>query len=217
VSAAPARIAVLASGEGTNLQTLIDAAAAGRLRGEICGVLSDRSNARCLQRARAASIEARAVRVAPTHEPDYDADMCAALLALQPDVVVLAGYMRIMSEHCVTALGERMLNLHPSLLPKHKGNDTHARALAAGDAVHGATVHFVTAELDGGPPVIQYRIAVTQQDDVDTLSARVHRGEYIILPMAVEWFCAGRLHLRDGEVMLDGELLRQPVIIEEDQ
>ena len=216
-TAPAARIAVLASGEGTNLQALIDAAAQGTLGGEIVAVLSDRSGARCLERARAASIAADHVAVAPTREPDYDANMRAALLELMPDLIVLAGYMRIMSRKCVETFGERMLNLHPSLLPRHKGNNTHARVLEAGDDVHGASVHFVTAQLDGGPCVVQYRIRVTASDDVDSLSARVHRGEYMILPMAVEWFCRGRLRLQNANVMLDGVALNQPVVIEEDE
>jgi phosphoribosylglycinamide formyltransferase-1 len=209
------RIAVLVSGEGTNLQALIDAAAAGELSGRICAVLSDRTRARGLDRARSAGIPARAIDVLATRVPDYDRAMCAALEASQPDVVVLAGYMRILSQACVAAFGDRTLNLHPSLLPRHKGSDTHRRVLAAGDGEHGATVHFVTAELDGGPPVVQYRLPVRTSDTVETLSARVHRGEHIILPMAVRWFCERRLRVSEGIVMLDGQPLQRPIVVEE--
>ncbi len=209
------RIAVLVSGEGTNLQALIDQSAAGSFAGEICGVLSDRRAARGLERARAAGIPARSVIVRPTREPDYDRAMLEALAALRPDLVVLAGYMRILSGDCVSAFGDRTLNLHPSLLPRHKGSNTHRRVLAAGDTEHGATVHFVSAELDGGPPIVQYRLAVRAEDTAETLSARVHAGEHIILPMAVGWFCERRLRLSDGIVMLDDEPLRKPVVIEE--
>ncbi len=215
MNASSARVAVLVSGEGTNLQALIDAAQSGRLHGEICGVLSDRAGARGLERARAADIDARSVVVGRTSEPGYDDALRDALHALAPDMVVLAGYMRILSAACVADFADRTVNLHPSLLPRHKGTDTHTRVLAAGDAEHGATVHFVTADLDAGPPVLQYRLRVSSSDTPETLSARVHRGEYIILPKAVEWFCDGRLRLTDGAVMLDGVQLRQPVIIEE--
>jgi phosphoribosylglycinamide formyltransferase-1 len=215
VNASRARVAVLVSGEGTNLQALIDAARAGHLHADICGVISDRAGARGLERARAAGISAHSVEVARTSQPNYDAALRDALQGLAPDMVVLAGYMRILSRACVADFADRTVNLHPSLLPRHKGTDTHARVLAAGDAEHGATVHFVTADLDAGPRVLQYRLRVSSSDTAETLSARVHRGEHIILPTAVEWFCSGRLRLIDGAVMLDDTLLRQPVIIEE--
>jgi phosphoribosylglycinamide formyltransferase-1 len=209
------RIAVLVSGHGTNLQALIDRADTGELSGNICGVLSDRRAARGLERARAAGIAAANVYVRPTRQSDYDQAMIDALHALEPDLVVLAGYMRILSRDCVRTFGDRMLNLHPSLLPRHKGTDTHSRVLEAGDDHHGASVHFVTAELDDGPCVVQYRLAVGPDDTAETLSARVHRGEHIILPMAVQWFCEGRLRLGDGIAMLDDQPLEAPVIIEE--
>jgi phosphoribosylglycinamide formyltransferase-1 len=209
------RVAVLVSGNGTNLQALIDHHAAGRLAGEICGVLSDRRAARGLERARTAGIPASSVFVRPTRAPGYDKAMLDALGALQPDLVVLAGYMRILSPDCVRAFSDRMLNLHPSLLPRHKGTDTHRRVLEAGDAQHGASVHFVTPKLDDGPSVVQYRLTVGPADTEDSLSARVHKGEHIILPMAVQWFCEGRLRSKEGTVMLDGKPIDAPVIIEE--
>lgn len=210
-----ARIAVLVSGEGTNLQALINATQSANSPGRICAVLSDRRAARGLERARSAGIPTRSVRVERAGNPDYDAALLAALAELRPDLIVLAGYMRILSEAGVAAFGDRTLNLHPSLLPRHKGTDTHQRVLDAGDAVHGATVHFVTAELDGGPRIVQYRIEVHASDTVETLSARVHKGEYIILPMAVEWFCEGRLRLSGGHAILDDQPLDRPVVIEE--
>ena len=209
------RIAVLVSGEGTNLQVLIDAAAAGELSGEICGVFSDRRAARGLERARTAGIPAHSVIVKPTKTPNYDRAMLNALRSVNPDLIVLAGYMRILSDACVTAFSDRTLNLHPSLLPRHKGTNTHQRALDAGDSEHGATVHFVTTELDGGPPVLQFKIRIKPSDSAAALSARVHTGEHIILPMAVGWFCAQRLRLHEGIVMLDDQPLREPVVIEE--
>jgi len=209
------RIAVLVSGNGTNLQALIDAARSDRLNATICAVLSDRADAYGLERARAAGIEARRIEVRPTREPQYDAQLRAALLALDPDMIVLAGYMRILSESCIQPFADKTVNLHPSLLPRHKGVDTHRRALAAGDTEHGATVHFVTPELDAGPPILQYRLRIEPGDTPDTLSVRVHRGEHIILPTVVRWFCSGRLRLVDDEVILDNERLSQPVVFEE--
>jgi phosphoribosylglycinamide formyltransferase-1 len=209
------KVAVLASGHGTNLQALIDAVEDGAIEGNIVLVASDRPHAVALERARRTGIPAAHVRVAPTRMPGYDDALIEKLGNTAPDLIVLAGYMRIVSPAFVAAFGDRCLNLHPSLLPKHKGFDTHRRALEAGDRHHGATVHFVTAELDAGPRVIQYRLEIGPDDTEDSLSARVHVGEYIILPRAVGWYCAGRLRLVDGAVMLDGTPLAEPVVVEE--
>lgn len=209
-------VAVLVSGEGTNLQALIDAVADGSIDGEIACVLSNRARVRGLERARAAGIAARAIAVGPSRIAGYDDALRAALRACAPDLVVLAGYMRLVSPTLVDDFRGRMLNLHPSLLPRHRGLDTHRRVLESGDTHHGATVHFVSAELDAGPAIVQYRLAVSASDTEDSLSARVHRGEYIILPRAVGWFCAGRLRLDADAVILDGRRLDTPIVIEED-
>jgi phosphoribosylglycinamide formyltransferase-1 len=209
------KLAVLASGEGTNLQAIIDAVEDGAIAGIIALVASNRPHALALERARRAHIPAALVRVGPTGSPGYDDLLIEKLRNTAPDLVVLAGYMRILSAAFTAAFGDRCLNLHPSLLPKHKGLDTHQRAIDAGDRYHGATVHFVTAELDAGPPVIQYRLAIGPDDTAESLSARIHVGEHIILPRAVSMFCAGRLRLVDGEVMLDGNRLVEPIVVEE--
>ena len=209
-------IVVLVSGEGTNLQALIDAVAAGTIQGRITGVLSDRSSARGLARARDAKVRAEHVRIGPTRQSGYDDALRDALRLLKPDLVVLAGYMRLLSPALVTELTGHMINLHPSLLPRHRGLDTHRRVLEAGDTHHGATVHFVSSELDAGPAIIQYRLTVSTDDTETSLSARVHRGEYIILPRAVEWFCDGRLRLEGDAVILDGTVLRAPIVIDEE-
>ena len=209
-------IVVLVSGEGTNLQALIDAVAAGTIRGRIACVLSDRSTARGLTRARRAGVRAAHVPIGPTRQDGYDDALRDALHSVAPDLVVLAGYMRLLSPTLVGEFTGRMINLHPSLLPRHRGLDTHRRVLEAGDTQHGATVHFVSPELDAGPPIIQYRLGVSDRDTEASLSARVHRGEYIILPRAVEWLCDGRLRLVDDTVILDGTALRAPVVIDEE-
>lgn len=209
-------IAVLVSGEGTNLQALIDAVETGTIRARIVCVLSDRSTARGLTRARSAHVRAEHVRVGPTRQAGYDDALRDALRRATPDLVVLAGYMRLLSTALVTEFTGRMINLHPSLLPRHRGLDTHRRVLEAGDSHHGATVHFVVPELDSGPRILQYRLAVSDRDTEASLSARVHRGEYIILPRAVEWLCDGRLRLDGDAVILDGTLLHAPIVIDEE-
>jgi phosphoribosylglycinamide formyltransferase-1 len=212
------RVAVLISGEGTNLQALIDAALAERLGATIVAAISNRAAARGLERARAAGIAA--VHVPAVRGEDraaYDARLAEALAAHGPHLLVLAGFMRILGPAFIDAFAGRMLNIHPSLLPKYPGLETHRRVLEAGDRWHGATVHFVTQELDAGPAVLQYRLPVRGGDTADSLAARVHVGEHVILPRAVTWFAAGRLRLAHGSVMLDGRALREPVLVDEEE
>ena len=215
---AATRVAVLISGEGTNLQALIDAARSGALGAEIVAVVSDRSAAPGLARARAAGIEALHLPAVRGQErADYDAALTALLALREPELLVLAGFMRILSAEFVARHAGRILNIHPALLPKFPGLDTHRRVLEAGERWHGATVHFVTADLDAGPAILQYRLAVRSGDTADSLAARVHVGEHIILPRAVTWFAAGRLRLEGGSVMLDGRALEKPVSIDEER
>ena len=210
------RVAVLISGEGSNLQALIDAAQAGQLGARIVTVVSNPGAARGLERARAAGIEALHLAARGQDRADYDAALADLLATREPDLIVLAGFMRILGPKLVELYAGRMLNLHPSLLPKYPGLDTHRRVLDAADKWHGATVHFVTDELDGGPAIIQYRLPVLAGDTPDSLAQRVHKGEHIILPRAVSWFSAGRLRLAGGSVMLDGRALDAPVSVDEE-
>jgi phosphoribosylglycinamide formyltransferase-1 len=211
------RIAVLISGEGSNLQALIDATRAHRIAGNIVAVVSNRATARGLERARGAGIPAVHVPVQRGAERAvYDAALGAELAKHAPDLVVLAGFMRILTPELVAHYAGRMLNVHPSLLPQYPGVDTHRRVIANGDRAHGATVHFVTAALDAGPAVIQYRLSVRAEDTPETLAARVHVGEHVILPRAVDWFATGRLRLSGEAVMLDGVPLERPVTKEGD-
>jgi phosphoribosylglycinamide formyltransferase 1 len=211
-----ARIAVLISGEGSNLQALIDAAKAERLGAQIVAVVSNRGTARGLERARAAGIEALYLPAARGQERSaYDSALGALLAPRAPDLLVLAGFMRIIGPELVERFAGRILNIHPSLLPKYPGLDTHRRVLEGGERLHGATVHFVTAELDAGPAVIQYRLNIRAGDTAESLAQRVHVGEHIILPRAVSWFAAGRLRLAGGSVMLDGRALDEPVAVDE--
>jgi phosphoribosylglycinamide formyltransferase-1 len=211
------RVAVLISGEGSNLQALIDAAGAARLGAQIVAVLSNRAAARGLERARAAGITALHLPAVRGQErAEYDAALAALLAPHDPELLVLAGFMRILSPWFIERFAGRVLNIHPSLLPKYPGLDTHRRVLEARDRWHGATVHFVTAELDAGPAIVQYRLAVRAGDTTESLAQRVHVGEHLILPRAVSWFATGRLRLTAGSVMLDGRALQGPVTIDEE-
>lgn len=137
----------------------------------------------------------------------YDAELKALIDSYQPDLVVLAGFMRILTGDFTRHYEGRMFNIHPSLLPKYKGINTHQRALDAGDTEHGVSVHFVTEELDGGPVVLQAKVPIFEGDTVDEVQARVHEQEHRIYPLVVNWFCQERLKLENGRVTLDGEVL----------
>lgn len=211
------RVAVLISGSGTNLQAIIDAVAAGQLNIELIGVISDRPDAFGLQRAADAGVPVIAVDyMACADRSDYDRQLDAALAALEPNLVVLAGYMRILADATVNKYSGRMLNVHPSLLPDYPGLNTYARVLAAGDQWHGTTVHFVIPELDAGPAIIQYRVAVGPGESEASLRGRVQQGEYQIYPRAIGWFADKRLQLDDATVALDGESLTEPVVVSEE-
>lgn len=207
------RCAVLVSGFGSNLQALIDAGDA--LGGDIAVVISNRDQVEALKRADRAGIANHYLNPKGfSSRDDFDAGLADLLDDYAPDLLVLAGYMRILNPAFVRRFSDRMLNLHPSLLPRYPGLNTHARVLAAGDDEHGSTVHFVTEALDGGPPVIQYRFKIDPTDTEASLSARVLAGEHMILPQAVNWFLTDRLWYADEQVTFDGEPLDMPVVID---
>lgn len=202
------RFAVLVSGNGSNLQALMDACAAGRIQGELVGVLSNRPDAFALERAREAGIATQVLsNQAFSSRDSYDAALIQALETWQPDLLVMAGFMRILTPGFVQHFAGRMLNIHPSLLPKYQGVKTHARAIAAGDTVHGASVHFVTEELDGGPIVLQARVPIFPEDDECSLAERVLSQEHQLYPLVVNWFCQQRLRMQDDQAWLDGQPL----------
>ncbi|RMH85041.1 phosphoribosylglycinamide formyltransferase [Pseudomonas sp. AOB-7] len=204
----PCNVVVLISGSGSNLQALIDSSADDGNPARIAAVISNRADAYGLQRAQAAGI---ATTVLDHKQFDgreaFDAALIQAIDAHQPELVVLAGFMRILTPGFVQHYAGRLLNIHPSLLPKHKGLHTHQRALEAGDTEHGCSVHFVTEELDGGPLVVQAVLPVAADDSADSLAQRVHRQEHQIYPLAVRWFAEGRLRLGAQGAMLDGQPL----------
>lgn len=207
------RIAVLASGRGSNLQAILDAIASGTLDAEVVGVFSDKPGCEALRRVPDAL---RWSRDAATYanRAGFDADLADAVAAVRPDWIVCAGYMRILGEAFVQRFRGRLLNIHPSLLPKYKGLHTHARALEAGDAEHGASVHFVTAELDAGAVIAQARVPVQAGDDADALAARVLSVEHPLLLQVLRLAAAGRIAERDGQAMLDGQPLFTPLPLE---
>ena len=207
-------LVALISGGGTNLQAIIDRARQD-LPVDIRAVVSNRADAFGLTRARRAGIETRVLdhRAFPGREA-YDAALMAMIDGFNPGLVVLAGFMRILTPGFVQHYHGRMFNIHPSLLPKYRGLHTHARVLEAGDAEHGATVHFVTEELDGGPLIVQARVPVLPGDDPGILAARVLEKEHLIYPAAIRWFAEGRLRLEDHRVVLDDRPLERPVDLE---
>lgn len=202
------RVVVLISGGGSNLQALIDGQKNGTLPIEITAVISNKPNVFGLERAENASIPNFLVNHRDYADREsFDVALAAEINQHTPDLVVLAGFMRILTADFVRGFQGRMLNIHPSLLPKYQGLHTHQRALDAGDDCHGVTVHFVTEELDGGPTVIQAIVDILKDDTPDSLATRVQAQEHIIYPLAVDWFAQQRLCLSDNQVHLDGHAL----------
>ena len=194
------------------MRALIEHSRAASAAYTVCQVFSDNPDASGLDIARGLGVPAQALGGAKTGDrAAYDRALAAAIDACSPSLIVLAGFMRILSPPFVAGFAGRILNIHPSLLPKYAGLHTHRRVLAAHESEHGATVHFVTAELDLGPPIIQARLAVRADDDEASLAARVQALEHRIYPLAVRWFCEGRLRYDDGQAWLDGRVLREPV------
>jgi phosphoribosylglycinamide formyltransferase-1 len=192
-------IVVLISGRGSNMQALLDAGL------PVSAVISNRADAKGLALAASRGVATRVVehRSFPSREA-FDAALAREIEGFAPRLVALAGFMRVFTPGFVARYAGRLLNIHPSLLPAFPGLDTHARALAAGAKTHGCTVHFVTADLDHGPIVIQAEVPVREGDSPETLAARVLRQEHIIYPRAVRWFLDGKLVIRDGKVRVTG-------------
>jgi len=200
-------VVVLISGSGSNLQALIDSQGPTNPM-RIVAVISNRADAYGLERARAAGIPTRVLSHRDYADREaFDSALVEAVDAYGPDLVVLAGFMRILTAGFVCHYRGRLLNIHPSLLPRHKGLNTHRRALEAGDPEHGCSVHFVTEELDGGPVALQAGVPIAPGESLDALVERVHQQEHLIYPLAVRWFAEGRLRLAEQGAMLDGQLL----------
>ncbi|AYY81007.1 MULTISPECIES: phosphoribosylglycinamide formyltransferase [Proteus] len=197
-------IVVLISGNGSNLQAIIDACRANKITGNVVAVLSNKANAYGLERAKQADIPAYFVDPTQFNDSaDYDKALIEKIDVYQPDIVVLAGFMRILSPAFVAHYQHKLLNIHPSLLPKYPGLHTHRQVLANKDPFHGVTVHFVTEELDGGPMIIQARIPVFPDDTEQSLQARIQIEEYRIYPLAIRWLAEDRLTMKNNQAYLD--------------
>ncbi len=202
------RLVILISGSGSNMVAIADAVRSGDIDADIAAVICNRPEAAGLQKARDRDIETVALDHKEFDSRDaFDFALMRKIDDYQPDLVILAGFMRILTADFVRHYQGRMLNIHPSLLPKYQGLNTHQRALEAGDAEHGVTVHFVTEELDGGPNVIQAVVPVTGDDDPAVLQKRVQTQEHVIYPIAIKWFVSGRLSMKEGAALLDGKVL----------
>lgn len=201
-------IVVLISGNGSNLQALIDACEADRIKGKICAVFSNNVQAFGLVRAREAGIPACFVNPADFESREaFDLHLAKQIENFNPDLIVLAGYMRILSAAFIKKFSGRMLNIHPSLLPKYPGLHTHRQAIENGDAEHGTSVHFVTEELDGGPVILQAKVPIFAEDTEDDVIARVQTQEHTIYPLVISWFVEGRLTMKDESAWLDNQRL----------
>lgn len=197
-------IVVLISGNGSNLQAIIDACKQKQINGTLRAVFSNKADAFGLERAREAHIPAHALEASQFASREaFDRELVQEIDAYAPDVVVLAGYMRILSPAFVAHYSGRLLNIHPSLLPKYPGLHTHRQVLENGDEEHGTSVHFVTDELDGGPVILQAKVPVFDGDNEDDITDRVQAQEHAIYPLVVSWFVDGRLEMRENAAWLD--------------
>jgi phosphoribosylglycinamide formyltransferase 1 len=208
----PLRIAVLASGRGSNFAALLGARDRGELDADFVLVASDKPDAGALQLARMAGVPTCVLEPhGYTERRDYDLTLFERLAASKPDLLVLAGFMRIIDGDALKPWAGRMINIHPSLLPKYRGLHTHRRAIKAGDTEHGASVHFVTAELDGGPVIAQTILPIKHGDDEHSLAVRLLPLEHQLLPAVVALIAADRLALEERGITFDGMLLRKPL------
>jgi len=208
------KIVVLASGNGTNLQALIDANHTGRIRAEIAGVICNVPDAYALERARQANIRTHVIdhRKFPDRSA-FEAEVTKVLQEWKAELIVLAGFMRVLTPAFVNRYSGQMINIHPSLLPAYRGLNTHARVMATGDRSHGCSIHYVTSELDAGAVIAQAIMNVTAKDDLESISNRVLELEHHLYPLVVSWIAAGRIALLGNRVYLDGQELQDPIRI----
>jgi phosphoribosylglycinamide formyltransferase-1 len=209
----PLRLAILISGRGSNMATIARECQEHRIAASVNVVISDRPGVAGITTAQDMGIETHVVSwKSAVDRPAFELALGEVINTHTPDLVVLAGFMRVLSGPFVERYAGRMINIHPSLLPKYTGLHTHQRALEAGDSEHGATVHFVTPELDGGPLILRSKVPVKAGDTEATLAARVQVTEHVIYPRVVAWIADGRLKWNEGHPMLDGKPLKEPVV-----
>lgn len=204
---AKTKAVVLISGGGSNLQAFIDQVANGNLDLDIRLVISNVATAYGLERAKSAGIDQACIdHTEYGNRNEFDTALMARIDRAAPDIVILAGFMRILTSEFVDHYKNRLVNIHPSLLPKFTGVNTHQRAIDAGETWHGASIHFVIPELDAGPVILQGRLPISPDDTAEQLQQRIHKIEHKLYPLAVKWFSQGRLNVNDGQVLLDGEI-----------
>ncbi|MCU7938451.1 MAG: phosphoribosylglycinamide formyltransferase [gamma proteobacterium symbiont of Bathyaustriella thionipta] len=204
----PLAIVVLISGGGSNLQSIIDGIADKTLNARLCAVISNKAEAYGIERAKKANIPTEIIdHKHYDSRESFDAELTQCIEKYQPQLIVLAGFMRILTDDFVNHFYGKMINIHPSLLPKYRGIHTHKRALEAGDDIHGLSIHYVSAELDGGPIILQKSVPVLEHDSEASLAQRVLEQEHIAYPQVIQWIAEGRLQLTDNQVMMDGEPL----------
>lgn len=210
----PCQIAVLISGNGSNLQAIIDHQKQHSDLYQIALVISNRPDAYGLQRAQNSGIATEVIdHTLYSDRESFDAELQKSLDKAQIDLVVLAGFMRILTVSFTEHFLGHLLNIHPSLLPKYQGLNTHQRALDAGDSEHGLSVHFVTPELDGGPVILQAKTEIKEDDTVETLQMRIHSLEHQAYPKVIKWFTEGKLKLENHDVIFEGTPLKQPLML----
>ncbi|WP_426370046.1 phosphoribosylglycinamide formyltransferase [Pseudocolwellia sp. HL-MZ7] len=202
------RIVVLISGSGTNLQAIIDACKADGYPCEVVGVVSNIPTAYGLTRAQDANIETSTLSHKDFDSREaYDQSLITVIDQYKPDVIVLAGFMRILTPAFVQHFQGKLLNIHPSLLPKYQGLNTHQRAIDAGDTEHGVSVHYVTEELDGGPVILQAKVPIFDGDTAEDLASRIHEQEHRIYPLVVKWCCLKRVVMQGEKALFDGDII----------
>lgn len=208
---------VLISGNGSNLQALIDAIAAGRMELDINHVISNVASVKGLERAEKAGIQTSVLEHRRFEDrADFDAALALLMAAGEPDIVILAGFMRIIGPAVLEPFKGRMINLHPALLPKYRGINTYQRAIDAGDDRHGASIHFVTAELDGGPVISQVVIPILEDDDAAALAARLGPREHELIVATVEFLTRHRVECEDGSIKVDNHYIEKPYVLQAD-
>lgn len=208
ISQSKKNIVVLVSGSGSNLQAILDACDNSMVDASVNAVFSNKADAFGLERAKLAGVDAHSVNPKEFNSrEEFDHELMLQIDTYQPDLIVLAGYMRILSSEFVRHYAGKMVNIHPSLLPKYPGLHTHQRAIDAQDEEHGTSVHFVTEELDGGPVILQAKVPVFEGDDADILASRVLTQEHYIYPMVCKWFAENRLSMVNGQAILDDKIL----------
>ena len=208
-------IVILISGRGSNMQAILEAVQAGHIPADVRAVISTKADAPGLKFAEAAEVATEVIdhRTFPARA-DFENELATTIQNYAPRLVVLAGFMRILTPEFIRRFENRLINIHPSLLPQFPGLNTHQRALDAGVKQHGASVHFVTTDVDAGPIIIQAAVPVMPKDTADTLAARVLEQEHRIFPLAVKWFMEGRLSIRDGRVLLDGAVQAEQGLVD---